>query len=246
MYFLGYSLNILSLMALTIVTGLVVDDAIIVLENISRHIENGMGRVEAALRGAREVGFTVLSMSLSLVAIFIPFLLAGDIVGQFFNEFAMTFSAAILIWLAVSLTTAPMLCAILLAVPSERRPGRLSRAFDRAYQAMLSFYDHTLATALRHPWRYSWFFFVTIGLNATLFTIVPKGLFPKQDASRVFGFFKAEPGSPFEATRQKMAEATTGVMADPAVETLVSAFEAGENFGGMYLDMKPRPPRKES
>ena len=246
MYVLGFSLDNLSLMALTIVTGLVVDDAIIVLENISRHIESGMGRVEAALRGAREVGFTVLSMSLSLVAIFIPFLLAGDIAGQFFNEFAMTFSAAILISLAISLSTAPMLCAVLLAAPSERKPGRLSRVVDRAYQEMLSFYDHTLVTTLRHPWAILLVFFVTVGLNATLFTIVPKGLIPKQDANRVFGFFKAEPGTPFAATRQKIVEATRVVMADPAVEGLVSSFEASENFGGMYLDMKPRPPRKES
>ncbi len=246
MFLLGYSLNNLSLMALTIVTGLVVDDAIIVLENISRHIEAGVDRVEAALRGAREVGFTVLSMSLSLIAIFAPFLLAGGVIGRFVNEFAMTFSAAILISLAASLATAPMLCARLLKAPSGRRPGRLSLALDHAYQAMLSLYDQTLSAALRHSWATLVVVFVTIGLNFYFFLIIPKGLFPHQNASRLFGFLETDPGAPFEAVRRKLAETTAIILADPAIEGVVSSFDSTENFGAIYLDLKPSAQRKEN
>ncbi|WP_026605591.1 efflux RND transporter permease subunit [Methylocapsa acidiphila] len=246
MFLLGYSLNNLSLLALTIVTGLVVDDAIIVLENISRHIETGMTRIEAALRGAREVGFTVLSMTLSLIAIFIPFLLAGGIVGRFFNEFAMTFTVAILISLAASLATAPMLCALMLKAPSRHMPGRLSLALDHAYQAMLRAYDHTLSAALRHPRAMLLILFVMIGLNFYLFAIVPKGLLPQQDASRIFGLVEADPGATFEATRRKLVEASAIIQADPAVESLISAAEASLSFGSIYLDLKPMAQRKES
>src|SRR5207302_5479242 len=167
-----------SLRALTTATGFVVDDAIVVLENVTRHIEQGMGRREAALLGAREVGFTVLSMSLSLIAVFVPILLMGGIVGRLFREFAMTLSVAILISLVVSLTTTPMMCAHL----AMHRPGqRHSRWYlfgERVFQAMLGFYDRTLTQALRWPGAVLLILMLTVALNIYLYVLVPKGLFP--------------------------------------------------------------------
>src|SRR6202040_3535852 len=151
MYLMGYSLDNLSLMALTISTGFVVDDAIVVLENVSRHIEGGMGRRQAAMQGPREVGFTVLSMSVSLIAVFVPILLMGGLVGKLFREFAMTITIAIVISLVVSLTTTPMMCAVLLRAERDRPHGRIYRASERVFEALLNFYRRTLAVALRHP-----------------------------------------------------------------------------------------------
>jgi len=178
MYLLGYSLNNLSLMALTIATGFVVDDAIVVVENISRHIEAGMSRVQAAILGAKEVGFTVLSMSLSLIAVFIPILLMGGIVGRLFREFAVTLSVAILVSLAVSLSTTPMMCAYLLGRRRERPHGRLFGASERMFEAMLSGYTRTLRWALDHPALVALTLIATVCLNGYLFWAVPKGLFP--------------------------------------------------------------------
>jgi multidrug efflux pump len=187
MYLLGYSLNNLSLMALTISTGFVVDDAIVVLENVTRHIEAGMNRREAAMLGAKEVGFTVLSMSLSLIAVFVPILLMGGLVGRLFREFAMTLSVAILISLAVSLTTTPMMCAYLTTQRPAHRRSRWYIASERGFAAMHGFYDRTLTQALGRPAIVLLVLFLTIGLNFYLFYLIPKGLFPQQDTGRMIG-----------------------------------------------------------
>ncbi|HYR65821.1 MAG TPA: efflux RND transporter permease subunit, partial [Reyranella sp.] len=191
MYLLGYSLNNLSLMALTIATGFVVDDAIVVVENISRHIEAGMSRVQAAILGAKEVGFTVLSMSLSLIAVFIPILLMGGIVGRLFREFAMTLSIAILVSLAVSLSTTPMMCAYLLGRKRERPHGRLFGASERMFDTMLSGYTRTLRWALDHPGLVVLTLIATVCLNGYLFWVIPKGYFPQQDTGRIVGGIQA-------------------------------------------------------
>ena len=247
-YLLGYSIDAVSLMALAVATGLVVDDAIIVLENIARHIESGMGRVEAALRGAREISFTVLSISVSLVAMFIPILLIGDFLGAFLAEFAVTLSVAILISLVVSLTTVPMLCALFLKAEAEGRPGRLSRAFDGAYKATLSLYERSLAISLRHSWTAMAVLAATIALNVTLFLTIPKGLLPQQDVGRLFGFIEADQNVSFEFMREKIDEFSKVILADPAVQNLVSAVESGiqTNMIGLYIDLKPLPERKDS
>ena len=203
MHLAGFSLNNLSLMALTIATGFVVDDAIVVLENISRRIEEGVPPMEAALQGSREVGFTVLSMSLSLIAVFIPILLMGGIVGRLFREFAVVLSVAILISLVVSLTTTPMMCARLLRPEKDREHGRLYRASERAFNAMLHGYEVTLAWSLRNGPIMLILLAATICLNFYLYTIVPKGFFPQQDTGRLVGNIQADQGISFQAMRRK-------------------------------------------
>lgn len=180
MYLLGYSLNNLSLMALTIAAGFVVDDAIIVLENISRHVEAGMSRVEAALQGAREVGFTVVSMSLSLIAVFIPILLMSGIVGRLFREFAVTLSVAILISMVVSLTTTPMMCAYVLRQPTDRKPGLFFRASERAFGGLQWAYGRSLNLVLRHPRLTMLVFLATVLLNVHLYTTIRRASFPSR------------------------------------------------------------------
>ncbi len=176
MYLMGYSLDNLSLMALTVATGFVVDDAIVVLENITRHIEDGMTPLEASLKGASEVGFTVLSMSMSLIAVFIPILLMGGIIGRLFREFAMTISIAILISLAVSLATTPMMCAVLLRSDVGKPHGRLYQLSERFFEAMLNIYRRSLTSALRHPFTMMLIFFTVFGLNFYLYVVDPEGL----------------------------------------------------------------------
>ncbi len=192
MYLLGYSLDNLSLMALTISTGFVVDDAIVVLENITRHIEAGMPRFQAALQGAREVGFTVLSMSLSLIAVFIPILLMGGIIGRLFREFAVTLSIAILVSLLLSLTTTPMMCARLLRRSVAAEARGLARMSARAFDALLGLYRRTLGWALAHPRSMMLILLGTLCLNVYLFVIVPKGFFPQQDTGRIVGGIQAD------------------------------------------------------
>ncbi len=186
MYLCGYSLNNLSLMALTIATGFVVDDAIVVLENISRYIENGMAPMKAALLGAREVGFTVLSMSLSLIAVFIPLLLMGGIVGRVLREFAVTLSVAIMVSLLVSVTTTPMMCALLLRAQTGGARGRFDRAGERVFAAILRRYERSLTWALRHGRFMMVLLLGTVCLNVYLYAIVPKGFLPQQDTGRIF------------------------------------------------------------
>jgi multidrug efflux pump len=246
MYLFGYSLDNLSLMALTISTGFVVDDAIVVLENITRYLEAGESRLEAALRGAREIGFTVLSMSTSLVAVFIPILLMGGIVGRLFREFAVVLTLAIAMSMVVSLTVTPMLCATLLRPKRERPAGRLARLGERAFDGTLAFYRVTLGWCLRHPLLILLVTLATIGVNIYLFVIVPKGFFPQQDTGRLTGSIQAEQDISFPAMRQKMNEFVTTVMADPAV-TNVIAFTGGgntTNTGRMFVALKPLGERK--
>jgi multidrug efflux pump len=247
MYLAGYSLNNLSLMALIVATGFVVDDAIVVLENTSRHIEAGMAPREAALLGAREVGFTVLSMSLSLIAVFIPILLMGGIVGRYFREFAVTLSVAILVSLALSLTTTPMMCSRLLRPTGERTPSRLFGWSERGFAAVLRGYEKSLAWVLRHRPLTMVVLLITVCLNVYLYIIVPKGFFPQQDTGRIIGFIQADQSISFQAMRQKLADFIDIVRSDPAVDT-VGGFTGGQqrNTGTMFISLKPLSQRKES
>ena len=249
MYLLGYSLDNLSLMALTISTGFVVDDAIVVLENITRYIEAGESPMAAALKGSREIGFTVLSMSVSLVAVFIPILLMGGIVGRLFREFAVTLTLAIVVSLVVSLSTTPMMCARLLKPIPPGGHGRLYRLSERAFTMLLNAYAATLGWVLRHQRVTLLVMLVTIGLNIYLFAIVPKGFFPQQDSGRIIGSIQASQDISFPAMREKMAEFVNIVLTDPAA-TAVVAFTGGnlntQNTGRMFISLKPLHERKVS
>src|SRR5205823_5552127 len=249
MYLLGYSLDNLSLMALTISTGFVVDDAIVVIENITRHLEHGMQPLEAALLGAREIGFTVFSMSTSLVAVFIPILLMGGIVGRLFREFAVTLSVAIAISLAVSLTTTPMMCAKFLVAESERKHGRFYRWSERAFERLRSSYEHALDFVLANTLPVLLVTFATIGFTIYLYVVIPKGFFPQQDTGRLSGNVQASQDSSFAALMQKLNIFMRIVEKDPAVENVVS-FTGGGRGGGnsasMFLTLKPLSERKAS
>jgi multidrug efflux pump len=238
MYLLGYSLDNLSLMALTVATGFVVDDAIVVLENISRHIENGMPRVQAALLGAREVGFTVISISVSLIAVFLPILLMGGIVGRLFREFAVTLSMAIVVSLAISLTTTPMMCAFMLK-PADRQKPKKRTLFDRA----LALYERTLRWSLRHSLLVMLVLLLTAGLNVALWIVVPKGFFPQQDTGRMIGGLQADQSTSFQAMQGKLKQLSDIVQHDPAVQTVVGFTGAGgfggTNTGSVFIALKP-------
>ena len=246
MYLLGYSLDNLSLMALTIATGFVVDDAIVVMENITRHMEDGMPRLQAALLGAREVGFTVLSISASLIAVFLPILLMAGIVGRLFREFAVTLSMAIVVSLLVSLTTTPMLCSRFLRVQPEK-PGRLFRVSEGVFNAMLRFYDRSLAMALRHTRLVILLLAATIGLNVYLFVIIPKGFFPQEDTGRLVGGITADQSISFQLMKQKFTEFQSIIQADPAVQS-VAGFTGGRatNSGFVFISLKPLAQRHVS
>ncbi len=247
MYLLNYSLDNLSLMALTIATGFVVDDAIVVLENTVRHMENGMPRRQAALRGAREVGFTVLSMSLSLVAVFTPILLMGGIVGRLFREFAVTLSVAILVSLVVSLTTTPMMCARLLRHEPDRQRSAPFRLGERMFAAWLEAYRHTLGVALDHPRLTLAILAATIGFNFYLFAIVPKGFFPQQDTGRMVGGIIADQSISFQSMRDKLQRYVSIIREDPAVQTVVGFTGGGQtNSGFVFVALKPVSQRKLS
>ena len=247
MYLCGYSLNNLSLMALTIATGFVVDDAIVVLENVSRYIEKGFTPHEAALRGVREVGFTVLSMSVSLIAVFIPILLMGGIVGRLFREFAVTLSVAILISLLLSLTTTPMMCARLLKAQSAEGHGRLYMASERVFAWILRGYETTLSWALRHPRFIVSILLATVCLNVYLYVIIPKGFFPQQDTGRITGSIQADQSISFQAMRQKLADFVTIIQSDPAVDTVTGFTGGGQRNGGfMFISLKPLQERQLS
>jgi multidrug efflux pump len=239
MYLMGYSLDNLSLMALTVATGFVVDDAIVVLENITRHIEDGLSPLEASLKGAGEVGFTVLSMSISLIAVFIPILLMGGIVGRLFREFAMTISIAIMISLVISLATTPMMCAVLLRKYTGQH-GRLYYASERVFEGMLNGYRRTLTAALRHPIVTVLIFFAVFSLNFYLYIIIPKGFFPQQDTGRMIGNIQADQSISFQLMQQKLTQLVTLVKNDPAVETAVAFTGGGQtNAGFMFVSLKP-------
>lgn len=248
MYLLGYSLDNLSLMALAISTGFVVDDAIVVLENITRYTERGMGPVQAAYRGAKEIGFTVLSMSTSLVAVFIPILMMGGIVGRLFREFAVTLSITIGISLLVSLTTTPAMCAKLLKRQSEEHHGRLYKFSQGIFDRLLAVYERVLRVVLRHLPVTLVITILTAVLSVFLYIKVPKGFFPQQDTGRVSGSVQAAQDISFEAMSQKMRQFVRIVMQDPAVQTIVG-FAGGNtasNQGRMFITLKPLAERKIS
>jgi multidrug efflux pump len=251
MYLLGYSLNNLSLMALTIATGFVIDDAIVVLENIARYREAGHTPLEAALRGAREIGFTVLSISISLVAVFIPILLMGGVVGRLFREFAVTLSAAIGISLLVSLTTTPMMCATLLRAEGHRRHGRLDRLSERGFDWVRHRYEASLAVVLRHPGGVLAAALLTIAINAYLFVVVPKGFFPQQDTGRLTGAIQAAQDISFQAMQEKLTTVVGIITDDPAVDNVIgftggAAGGATVNTARMFIALKPSDERRLS
>jgi multidrug efflux pump len=247
MYLLGYSLDNLSLMALTVATGFVVDDAIVVLENITRHVEAGMPRFKAALLGAREVGFTVLSMSLSLVAVFLPILLMGGIVGRLFREFALTLSVAIMVSLVISLTTTPMMCARLIRKKPERKPGWFARRLEGGFDSVLHGYERSLGWALAHGRIIMLILAATLALNVFLYVIVPKGFFPQQDTGRLSGSVQADQSISFQAMRGKMTQYVAILMKDPDVDSVVGFTGGGQtNSGFLFVSLKALGVRKLS
>jgi multidrug efflux pump len=249
MYLCNYSIDNLSLMALTIATGFVVDDAIVVLENISRHIETGMHPFEAALKGAKEVGFTVLAMSLSLIAVFIPILLMGGIVGRLFREFAVTLSTAVIFSLLISLTVTPMLCARWLkSEQDEQPPNRISRFFEKLFLNLQNGYRRSLSWALRHSLLMMLILTVCIGLNIYLYIIVPKGLFPVQDTGRLFGTIQADQSISFQSMKTKLHEFADILKQDPDVLNVVGFAGGGQNTnaGRMFAVLKPPEQREVS
>jgi multidrug efflux pump len=246
MYLLGYSLDNLSFMALIVATGFVVDDAIVVLENISRHIEEGMSRKAAAIQGAREVGFTVLAISISLVAVFLPILLMGGLVGRIFREFSVTLSLAILISLVISLTATPMMCSRLLS-RHQPKPGRFFRATEAFFQKLLNGYSHTLGWALAHPRLIILTVFATIALNIILIIDMPKGLFPLADSGRINGQILGDQSISFQLMKEKLKEFAKVLQEDPAVAH-VAGFTGGRqtNGGFLFISLKPLSERNVS
>jgi len=252
MYLVGYSIDNLSLMALTVATGFVVDDAIVVVENVMRHIERGVGVLEATLTGAKEIGFTVLSMSISLVAVFIPILLMGGIVGRLFREFAVVLSVAVLVSLAISLTTTPMMCALLLRPHDPHHRPRLAVLGERIFDAITRAYGRTLTVVLRHPAIVMIIFLSTFAVNVHLFNIVPKGFFPQQDNGRLAANIVAQQDVSFATIQEKMVRYANILKDDPAIDT-VTLFTGGgggrgttANTGRGFISLKPREERKIS
>jgi multidrug efflux pump len=245
MYLLHYSIDNLSLMALAICTGFVVDDAIVVIENITRYLEAGDSPMEAALKGSREIGFTVLSMSVSLIAVFIPILMMGGIVGRLFREFAVTLSVAIAVSLCVSLTTTPMMCARFLKSEHDRKRGKLYNASERVFQGALDSYASGLRWVLRHQPLMLILTAATICLSVYLYIVVPKGFFPQQDTGRMSGSILGAQDLSFPAMQQKLKQYTDIVMSDPAVASMSANTGGGaENTGRMNVDLKPLSVRK--
>jgi multidrug efflux pump len=248
MYLLGYSIDNLSLMAMTIATGFVVDDAIVVIENITRHIEAGMKPFEAALEGAREIGFTVFSISMSLIAVFIPILLMGGIVGRLFREFAVTLSIAIFVSMVVSLTTTPMMCAWLLKGKEEEKHGRVFAASEKAFKWILDHYETSLRWVLRHQPLTLAVTLATMAATIFLYVKVPKGFFPQQDTGRLSGSILGDQNTSFAAMARRVAAFADVVMKDPATE-YVQAYAGGSstvNAGRMFVTLKPLAERKLS
>ncbi len=248
MYLFGYSLDNLSLMALTISTGFVVDDAIVVLENISRHMEDGMPRMQAALKGAQEVGFTIVSITLSLIAVFLPILLMGGIVGRLFREFAVTLSMAILVSLVISLTTTPMLCALFLK--PKPKPAEFLRKRRSFGQRAQDFYGRTLAWTLDHNWLVLTVLAAIVALNVVLLSVIPKGFFPIEDTGRMIGSLQADQSVSFQSMSQKLTQMMSIVQHDPAVSNVVGSTGAGgggassqTNTGNVYVLLKPKSQR---
>jgi multidrug efflux pump len=246
MYLCGYSLDNLSLMALTISTGFVVDDAIVVMENITRHLEAGMEPFAATLKGAQEIGFTVLSISISLIAVFIPLLLMGGIVGRLFREFAVTLSTAIIVSMVISLSTTPMMCAYLLRDEHSKKHGRLYMVTERAFERILSWYRVSLHWALENPWLILVTLILTIGLNWVVILKIQKGFFPQQDTGSLAGGVQGPQDSSFPAMNDSIQKLEAVIQKDPAVQN-VMAFTGGggaTNTGSIFIALKPLNERK--
>ncbi|MEG0676645.1 MAG: efflux RND transporter permease subunit [Comamonas sp.] len=265
MYLCGYTLDNLSLMALTVAAGFVVDDAIVVLENVMRHMERGKSAMQAAIEGAREIGFTVVSMSLSLIAVFVPILFMAGVVGRFFREFAVVMSAAILVSMIISLTTTPMMCAALLRTPAEeerRRAERAQRPFTRRWDAfwlrvslamdrfekrLTALYRRTLAWGLRHQPVVLLCLAAVIGLNVHLYQTIDKGFMPSEDTGRVMGFIRADQSTSFQAMERRIKRFLDVVQQDPAVEYVTGFTGGGQaNSANMFMSLKPMAERKVS
>lgn len=246
MYLCGFSLNNLSLMALTVATGFVVDDAIVVLENISRHVEAGMKPLQASLQGVREVGFTVVSMSVSLIAVFLPLLMLGGLIGRFFTEFALTLSVSIAISLLISVTLTPMMCARLLRAHAGREQPRI-RGFGKVLNAIQQGYGRSLHWVLNYSRWVLLVFLATIGLTIWLYISIPKTFMPEQDTGRLMGFIQADQSISFKSMRGKLEDFMKTVRDDPAVESVVG-FTGGSrtNSGSMFISLKPLSERSES
>jgi len=253
MYLAGYTIDNLSLMALTIATGFVVDDAIVVIENITRHLEDGVPPLRAAILGASEIGFTVLSISVSLVAVFIPILLMGGIVGRLFREFAITLSVSIAISLVVSLTTTPMLCAILLKSRDDQKRSRFFRITEGMFAAVLKLYERSLLWVLRHQPLTLMVTLATIGFTIYLYVIIPKGFFPQQDTGRLVGQLTADQDTSFQRMQELLTRFTATISEDPAVAGVTAFTGGGGSSGGgaanvarMFISLKPLKERKVS
>jgi multidrug efflux pump len=241
MYLLGFSIDNLSLMALTIATGFVVDDAIVVMENISRHLEEGMRPFQAAMRGSKEIGFTVFSISMSLIAVFIPILLMAGIVGRLFREFAVTLSTAIVVSMVISLTTTPMMCAYLLKDERHAKHGWAYRTSEKGFAALLSGYSRSLAWVLEHPGPMLVILLLTIALNFYLIGVIPKGFFPQQDTGAIVGGLQGPQDASFPVMDASVRSIVKIIKADPAVAH-VNAYTGGNgssNGGFIYTALKP-------
>ena len=245
MYLLGYTIDNLSLMALTVATGFVVDDAIVVVENITRHLEEGMTPMEASLHGAKEIGFTVISISISLIAVFIPILLMGGIVGRLFREFAVTLSVAIVISMVVSLTTTPMMCSRILRPPSEEKHGRIFQASDQFLKWIMGKYERSLAWVLHHQGLTLGVAIATMVATVALYIVIPKGFFPQQDTGRLTGSIQAAQDISFNGMEKLMTQYVAIVQADPAIEN-VTAFVGSGNTGRLFTSLKPNNERKDT
>ncbi|MFO0588411.1 MAG: multidrug efflux RND transporter permease subunit [Polyangiaceae bacterium] len=250
MYLLDYSLDNLSLMALTISTGFVVDDAIVVTENIARHIELGEKPREAAIKGAKQIGFTIVSITVSLLAVFIPILLMGGIVGRLFREFAVTLSVAIAVSMVVSLTLTPMMCSKLLLPKDALKHGKAYAFSERVFNGMVALYGRALAWVLRHTRLMTAVTFGAIALNVYLFIAVPKGLFPQQDGGLLTGFSEAAQDTSFPSMKGRQEQINAIVQQDPEVAHVVAflggGFNTAVNTGTMFVELKPLPPRQAS
>jgi HAE1 family hydrophobic/amphiphilic exporter-1/multidrug efflux pump len=251
MYALGYSIDNLSLMGLTIAVGFVVDDAIVMLENIYRHIEEGMAPFEAALKGSAEIGFTIISISLSLVAVFIPVLLMGGIVGRLLREFAVTVTITILVSVVVSLTLTPMMCSLFLKNDHDVKHGRVYMAFERFFDGLLAAYDHGLKFVLRHQFATLMTLFCTMAATGYLYAVIPKGFFPQQDTGFIQGFSEAAQDISFSAMSQKQMALLAVVGRDPAVQSVAGSVGATGgsqtvNTGRVWITLKPRDQRDAS
>src|ERR1700760_1891814 len=246
MYLFGYSIDNLSLMALTIATGFVVDDAIVVMENITRYLEEGLTPFQAALRGSEQIGFTVISISISLIAVFIPLLMMGGIVGRLFREFAVTLSTAILVSMVISLTTTPMMCAYLLKDERNKKHGRIYRANERVFEWVLSLYRHSLEWVLANPTLTLLVLLLTIGLNVVLVIKMPKGFFPQQDTGALVGGVQGPQDSSFQAMNESISEISRVIKSDPAVANVIVFTGGGgaTNTGFIYIALKPLSERK--